>query len=95
MTNLPVVVAVLWLCAVVPAQAETPKTISLGDFIDQLSEAFQKAIEDLQKSFTDAQVLPELSGPTGNGGAYAKFLEILNGLSGAAGADAGGVDTAA
>jgi len=67
-----------------------------GEFIDRLSAAFEEAIVELRESFQAAQILPELSGPNGNGGAYAKFLEILNGLTGGGGDDAApSVDTAA
>lgn len=66
-------------------------------FVDQLTQAFQDAIKNLQGQFDSAQVLPPLSGPNGNGGAYQKFLSILDALNGGVAQAAGstGVDTVA
>lgn len=54
-----------------------------SDFLDALREAFSNAFSDFQASLSDAgSSLPELSEPNGNGAAYAKFVQILDGLNG-------------
>ncbi len=65
--------------------------------VENLTQSFQDAIKNLQEQFASAQVLPPLSLPSGNGGAYEKFLAILNGLNGddASAGGPSGVDTAA
>ena len=40
-------------------------------------------ISSIESAFESADPLPELSEPSGNGGAYDKFLAILNDLEGA------------
>lgn len=68
------------------AQAKTVDTtqvegaLPLGQLIEQLREALQVVIDGLQSQFDAAEVLPPLSLPPGNGRAYEKFLNILNGL---------------
>jgi len=91
----PAVFAVQDTVSVLEADTPAPAELAYGDFILKIEEAFASAISDLRDSFQSAQILPELSGPTGNGGAYAKFLEILNGLSGDGDRASSGVDTAA
>lgn len=49
----------------------------LDDFRAAFAEDLQALIAAIQNGIQD---LPELSGPNGNGKAYAKFLEILEGL---------------
>lgn len=49
----------------------------LDDFRAAFAEELSALVDALQKG---AQELPELSSPNGNGQAYAKFLEILEGL---------------
>ncbi len=51
-------------------------------FLDNLQSAFTAASDELTKSFSDLQILPELSEPNGNGVAYEKFLAIYNDLRG-------------
>lgn len=50
--------------------------------IDEFSTAFSDRLSQLDTTLPQsADSLPELSEPNGNGVAYAKFLEILNGLN--------------
>ena len=50
-------------------------------FLDEFRAAFAEELQALVQALQDGtQDLPELSGPNGNGKAYAKFLEILEGL---------------
>ena len=49
--------------------------------LQAFQESFTALLSDLANSLTQAlQTLPELSEPNGNGAAYAKFLEILEGM---------------
>ena len=66
--------------------------LALGELVQRLREALDAAIVGLQSQFDSAQVLPPLSPASGNGRAYNRFVEILNGLYGT---DTGSVDTAA
>jgi hypothetical protein len=82
-------------------EAAAPTVADAGpdytSLVEDLTQAFQDAIENLQEQFDAAQVLPPPSGPNGNGAAYDKFLAILNGLNGDSAPAGGpaGVDTAA
>lgn len=55
---------------------------STDSFFDQFRQAFTEQLDRLVESLDAlATVLPEVSAPNGNGKAYAKFLEILDGLN--------------
>jgi hypothetical protein len=47
-------------------------------YIANLTAAFEAAMDELARRMDEVAVLPELSGPSGNGVAYEKFLEIYN-----------------
>lgn len=47
-------------------------------FLDELEDAFAAAIAELTEALNVARILPELSGPSGNGAAYEKFLAVYN-----------------
>lgn len=64
-----------------PVEAES--SIDLQVFIDNLIEIFASKLQELELSLVDVQVLPALSEPRGNGGAYQKFLTMYNDLRGA------------
>ena len=49
-------------------------------FIESLTSTFLLAIAELVNTMDAVNILPELSEPNGNGGAYAKFLAIYNEL---------------
>lgn len=59
----------------------------LEGFIAELRAAFEAAMDELIDAFGEVAVLPELSEPSGNGGAYEKFLAIYNEMRGIAPAD--------
>jgi len=65
------------------AANETPDEPNFYEqFIDDLTSAFNSAVQNLQASFESVTVLPELSEPNGNGVAYEKFLAIYNDMLG-------------
>lgn len=79
--------------AVVPADGATstedsgepapPAEPDFAAFIQALGDAFSGALQELEAAFASAQsTVPEISGPNGNGVAFAKFLNILNALNG-------------
>ena len=51
-------------------------------FIEDLQSAFSAAMDELTHALGEVQILPELSGPSGNGVAYEKFLAIYDELRG-------------
>jgi hypothetical protein len=51
-------------------------------FLENLQSAFTTAMDNFINGINDVEVLPELSEPNGNGGAYDKFLAIYNELRG-------------
>lgn len=55
---------------------------SLAVFLDNLRAVFEEAILSTETAFEAADPLPALSEPSGNGGAFDKFLAILNELQG-------------
>jgi hypothetical protein len=57
------------------APEPAPKTPSP---IDELTAAFEAAMEELINGFSGVSALPPISEPEGNGRAYQKFLEIYN-----------------
>lgn len=59
-----------------PAPASVPQP-ALETFIEELRTTFTTALADLTARMND-RLLPELSGPKGNGSAYAKFLAAYN-----------------
>jgi hypothetical protein len=50
----------------------------LSGLISALKAAFSTAMDDLSEILSNANILPELSAPNGNGVAYEKFLAIYN-----------------
>lgn len=50
--------------------------------LDDINSAFADAIAELTEALNEIQAPPELSEPSGNGGAYEKFLAIYNELWG-------------
>lgn len=62
-------------------------------FIDDLQSAFLAAMDELNNGLSAANVLPELSGPSGNGVAYDKFLAIYNEMRGIEPVDEGADET--
>jgi len=68
------------------AAADPPEdggeTTDAQQFIDQLVDAFAAAFNDIASVSATTTLLPELSGPTGNGVAYWRFLAIYNELRG-------------
>ncbi|MHC4632404.1 MAG: hypothetical protein ACYS9C_14205 [Planctomycetota bacterium] len=67
---------------------EEPET-GLEDFIAELRAAFGAAMDELINLFGGVIVFGELSEPSGNGGAYEKFLAIYNEMLGVETPDAG------
>ena len=70
---------------IVPAEApetEPPAEpeFDYQGFIESLTNAFMAALAELINAMDAVNILPELSEPNGNGGAYAKFLAIYNEL---------------
>jgi len=63
---------------VLPASADADYEGLLGE----LSSAFAAAVAELERALNATSSLPELSGPTGSGKAYEKFLAIYNELWG-------------
>ena len=51
------------------------------DIVSSLRSSFQEALDGLITAINEAEILPPISGPNGNGVAYDKFLAIYNGLS--------------
>ncbi len=68
----------------VTEELETPPVEEsiLETFIAELRSIFDDAVGQLNIGLASATTLPPLSEPSGNGAAYAKFLEIYNGLLG-------------
>lgn len=65
-------------------------SVDFTSFLESLREGFSQALENFAASLTAASsTLPELSEPNGNGVAFAKFVDILEGLSGTADIQAG------
>ena len=58
---------------------------ALDQLIAGLTETFSSKLSSFEKLLNEISVLPDLSGPTGNGKAYNKFLAIYNGMYGPAG----------
>lgn len=52
------------------------------DILDEIINAFDAALIKLTEALNNIQTLPDLSEPSGNGGAYEKFLAIYNELWG-------------
>ena len=63
-----------------PASGELEKETPAFDLIDALRTTFSAAMDELTNKLSTSNVLPELSAPKGNGGAYDKFLAIYNDL---------------
>ncbi len=64
-----------------PEPEPTPQlTPEFQTFLENLRSAFTAAMDNFINSINDVDVLPELSEPNGNGGAYDKFLAIYNEL---------------
>lgn len=57
------------------APEPAPETPSL---IDELTAAFEAAMDELIDGFDSVNILPPISEPEGNGRAYQKFLDIYN-----------------
>lgn len=59
-------------------------SLTLDDALASLAELFQQEFSSFLQSIDDAIQLPDPSAPTGQGGAYDKFLAIYNDLRGIA-----------
>ena len=81
--------------------AAPPAEASIRDtFVEELRGIFSAWLEEFQEALTSASSLPDLSEPSGNGVAYAKFLAMYNELRGVGGEtepppEVGPVDTTA
>lgn len=78
-----------------PAETDPPpeSEFDYQGFIEGLANTFLLAIAELVNAMDAVNILPELSEPSGNGGAYAKFLTIYDGMQGSDEQDAAaGVD---
>ena len=63
-----------------------PPAASIRDtFVEELRGVFSASLEEFQEALSSASSLPDLSGPSGNGVAYAKFLAMYNELRGVGG----------
>ena len=63
-------------------EPDTPAPRSLADLVDAIQLAFDNAVTSIQEAADQAgNTLPELSPPNGNGVAYQKFVDILQGLN--------------
>jgi hypothetical protein len=70
-----------------PAVTEQSETLPaepsiLETYIAELRDVFTEALGELNAGLSAATTLPPLSEPSGNGGAYAKFLAIYHDLLG-------------
>ena len=70
-----------------PAPVPQEATV-LSTFFEDLEGAFSSALAQFQGALESASTLPALSEPSGNGGAFEKFLAIYNEMRGVAPADA-------
>lgn len=61
--------------------AVTP-AVTAANFLDALTSAFNDSVASLQSNVQTVSGLPPVSEPNGNGVAYARFLSILNDLTG-------------
>ncbi len=59
-------------------QATGPTEPDYQSLLDELEDAFTTAIAELTEALNAVQILPELSGPGGNGAAYENFLAVYN-----------------
>ena len=60
----------------------------LQQIVQGFQESIQQALDQLQSDLSGTSVLPPISEPSGNGRAYAKFLEIYESMQTGATADA-------
>jgi hypothetical protein len=60
-----------------PEPAVEP-TSEAPSIIDELTDAFKAAMDELINGFESVNILPPVSEPEGNGRAYQKFLDIYN-----------------
>jgi hypothetical protein len=69
----------------ITGESETPPAEGsiLENFVADLRNVFNDALGEFNGGVNAATTLPPLSEPSGNGGAYAKFLAIYNDLLGA------------
>ncbi|MHC4395750.1 MAG: hypothetical protein ACYS1A_08855 [Planctomycetota bacterium] len=76
-----------------PGETEPPAESGFDyqSFIESLTNSFTAAIAELINAMDEVNILPELSEPNGNGGAYDKFVAIYNELQNPATGDDGGV----
>jgi hypothetical protein len=70
----------------VPPPTEPEPTPDIQEYLENLEAAFSTAIDELIEALSMVSVLPELSGPSGNGAAYQKFVAIYNELQNNGGA---------
>jgi HD-GYP domain-containing protein (c-di-GMP phosphodiesterase class II) len=63
-----------------PAEPTLALSESFQAILTALRDDFEVALTTLESSVADAQALPELSEPNGNGGAHDKFLAIYESL---------------
>lgn len=62
----------------VPVDGGTYEATPVSDLISELRAIVSTGMDDLTQALTGVNILPELSGPNGNGVAYEKFLAIYN-----------------
>ncbi len=65
-----------------PVDSPSAFEILVSAFIEELNSVFLVALDELTKSLSEVEVLPELSEPNGNGSAYEKFIALYNELWG-------------
>lgn len=74
---------------VIPTEPEPTEPSPLQQLVESFQQSVQQAIDDLQSGLSGASSLPPISEPSGNGGAFAKFLAIYESMQ------AGGVNPTA
>lgn len=65
-----------------PEATEETEPSAISAFLESIGSVFESAVEGLSGALEAATTLPPLSEPSGNGVAYAKFLEMYNELRG-------------
>ena len=78
-----------------PVDSPSAFEVLVSAFIEELNSVFLVALDEITKSLSEVEVLPELSEPNGNGSAYGKFLDVYNELwgSGESNNESLGLDT--
>ena len=68
---------------ILPAASEDTAGASMfASFLDDIQSVFDNAMQQLEDALNAASTVPELSEPTGNGVAYARFVAMYEEISG-------------